>query len=78
LNEFSSCYRRASRLAQFDIDQATDNDDKMSGENGTTEDGSPKKLPIHLQSAHNRILIKNGTVVNADGSVHADVYVEDA
>ena len=36
-----------------------------------------KKVPIHLQSAANRILIKNGTVVNADDQpVAADVYIE--
>ena len=36
-----------------------------------------KKVPIHLQSAANRILIKNGTVVNADDEpVAADVYIE--
>ncbi|XP_061402679.1 dihydropyrimidinase-like, partial [Musca vetustissima] len=36
-----------------------------------------KKVPIHLQSAQNRIYIKNGTVVNDDGMCKADVYVED-
>jgi hypothetical protein len=36
-----------------------------------------KKVPLHLQSSSNRILIKGGTVVNEDGSVKADVYVED-
>lgn len=37
-----------------------------------------KRVPIHLQSAQNRILIKNGTVINADGEQQADVYVEDS
>ena len=38
-----------------------------------------KKVPIHLQSAANRLLIKGGTVVNADdGEQLADVYIEDA
>jgi hypothetical protein len=32
--------------------------------NGTTP--MKNKMPIHLQSAANRILIKNGTVINAD------------
>ena len=44
-----------------------------------TTTGTPplKKVPIHLQSASNRILIKNGTVVNADDEpVSADVYIE--
>jgi len=36
-----------------------------------------KKVPIHLQSAQNRLLIKNGKVVNEDGMVDNDVYVED-
>jgi dihydropyrimidinase len=36
-----------------------------------------KKVPIHLQSAANRILIKNGTVVNEDKSEKVDVYIED-
>ncbi|XP_046654492.1 dihydropyrimidinase-like isoform X4 [Daphnia pulicaria] len=36
-----------------------------------------RKVPIHLQSAQNRLLIKNGKVVNADGIQDADVYVEE-
>lgn len=36
-----------------------------------------KKVPIHLQSAQNRLLIKNGTVVNHDSSEVMDVYIED-
>lgn len=36
-----------------------------------------KKVPIHLQSAQNRLLIKNGTVVNEDSSEVTDVYIED-
>ena len=43
----------------------------------TTATPPLKKVPIHLQSAANRILIKNGTVVNADDEpVAADVYIE--
>ena len=36
-----------------------------------------KKVPLHLQSSQNRILIKGGDVVNADGTERADVYIED-
>ena len=35
-----------------------------------------KKVPIHLQSAQNRLIIKNGTVVNCDGEQQVDVYME--
>ena len=35
-----------------------------------------KKVPIHLQSAQNRLIIKNGTVVNGDGEQQVDIYVE--
>ena len=42
------------------------------------KDGATREEgPLHLQSSSNRILIKGGTVVNEDGSVKADVYVED-
>ncbi|KNC30137.1 hypothetical protein FF38_12389 [Lucilia cuprina] len=36
-----------------------------------------KKVPLHLQSAQNRVYIKNGQVVNYDQTFKADVYVED-
>lgn len=36
-----------------------------------------KKVPIHLQSSQNRLLIKNGRVVNDDGIEDLDVYIED-
>lgn len=36
-----------------------------------------KKVPIHLQSAQNRLIIKNGDVVNEDGIEQVDVYIED-
>ena len=37
-----------------------------------------KKVPIHLQSAQCRFLVKNGKVVNDDGIAAVDVYVEEA
>lgn len=36
-----------------------------------------KKVPIHLQSAQNRLIIKNGEVVNEDGTEQVDIYIED-
>jgi len=36
-----------------------------------------KKVPIHLQSSQNRIIIKNGTVVNHDKEEQMDIYIED-
>ncbi|TDG43060.1 hypothetical protein AWZ03_010524 [Drosophila navojoa] len=36
-----------------------------------------KKVPIHLQSAQNRVYIKNGQIVNHDKTFKADVYIED-
>ncbi|XP_014247199.1 dihydropyrimidinase-like isoform X2 [Cimex lectularius] len=36
-----------------------------------------KKVPIHLQSSQNRLLLKHGKVVNADGIQDADVFIED-
>ena len=38
---------------------------------------SPLKNVHHVQSSANRILIKGGEVVNADGTQKADVYIED-
>jgi len=36
-----------------------------------------RKVPLHLQSAANRLHIKNGVVVNGDGEEQLDVYIED-
>ncbi|XP_055546224.1 dihydropyrimidinase isoform X4 [Wyeomyia smithii] len=36
-----------------------------------------KKVPIHIQSAQNRLYIKRGHVVNHDGMQQADIYIED-
>ena len=35
-----------------------------------------KRVPIHLQSAQNRLIIKNGTLVNHDGEEEVDIYIE--
>ncbi|XP_065165458.1 dihydropyrimidinase isoform X1 [Atheta coriaria] len=36
-----------------------------------------KKVPIHLQSSQNRLIIKNGKVVNETGILEDDVFIED-
>ncbi|XP_026285845.1 dihydropyrimidinase [Frankliniella occidentalis] len=36
-----------------------------------------KKVPIHLQSSQNRLIIKNGKIVNATGMQDGDIFVED-
>lgn len=36
-----------------------------------------KKIPVHIRSAQNRVIIKNGRVVNHDQSFYADVFIED-
>ena len=35
-----------------------------------------RKVPLHLQSAANRLHIKNGIVVNDDGEEQLDIYIE--
>ena len=35
-----------------------------------------RKVPLHLQSAANRLHIKNGVVVNDDGEERVDIYLE--
>ncbi|KAG9510768.1 Dihydropyrimidinase-related protein 3, partial [Fragariocoptes setiger] len=35
-----------------------------------------KKVPIHLQSSQNRLLIKNGRIVNDDSVYDADIFIE--
>lgn len=36
-----------------------------------------KKVPIHLQSSQNRLIIKNGKIVNSDGVTDGDIFIED-
>jgi len=36
-----------------------------------------KRVPIHLQSAQNRLIVKNGTLVNHDEESEVDIYIED-
>jgi len=36
----------------------------------------PKKVPIHLQSSQNRLLVKNGRIVNDDSIFDADIFIE--
>jgi dihydropyrimidinase len=38
---------------------------------------SVKKVPIHLQSSQNRLIIKGGKIVNADGMSDGDIFIED-
>lgn len=35
-----------------------------------------KKLPLHLQSSQNRLLIRNGRIVNDDSIFDADIFIE--
>ena len=53
------------------------NQDRKSITNMASEQMPVNKVPFHLQSSQNRILIKGGDVVNADGTERADVYIED-
>ncbi|KAH1023145.1 hypothetical protein HUJ04_012408 [Dendroctonus ponderosae] len=36
-----------------------------------------KKVPIHLQSSQNRLVIRHGKIVNEDGITEDDIYIED-
>ena len=42
-----------------------------------SSDSTPLKKVPHVQSAQNRLLIKGGDVINANGTKRADVYIED-
>ena len=41
-------------------------------------DETSEKVIMHMQSSHNRIVIKNGLVANHDSSSYVDVYIEDS
>ncbi|XP_021954367.1 dihydropyrimidinase isoform X1 [Folsomia candida] len=50
----------------------------MSSQRGASGGSNPvKKVPIHLQSSQNRLILKSGKIVNADGMTDGDVFIED-
>lgn len=57
-----------------DCDQKCDPGKSIERRNMSTP---VKKVPIHLQSSQNRLLIKNGKVVNDNEITEDDIYIED-